>query len=306
MDRLKAMEVLAAAAAAGSLSGAGRRLNMPLATVSRIVSELEAHLKVRLLNRTTRSLALTEAGAAYVAAARNILEQVDGAERAAGGEHAAPRGELVITAPVVFGRLHVLPLVTHFLQDYSEIAVRLVLSDRSLHLLDDRIDTAFRIGPLRDSGLVGMRLGSVRRVTCASPAYLKARGEPASPTDLAAHDCVSFDAMDASARWRFSGGLVAVQGRLTVNTAEAAIDAAVAGLGITQVLSYQVEQPLEAATLRIVLAAFEAEPLPVHVLHAGQGLLPQKLRVFLDFAAPRLKARLTRLGEIAETKGPGE
>lgn len=298
MDRLKAMAVLTAAVEAGSLSAAGRRLGMPLATVSRTISELEAHLKTRLLNRTTRSLGLTESGAAYVAASRRILEQVGEAERAASGEYSQPRGELVVTAPIVFGRLHVLPVVAHFLQTFPQIDVRLMLTDRVAHLLDDRMDIAFRIGALPDSGLVATRLGSVRRVVCASPAYWMRRGTPKTPAALAEHDCISFEALDAPQRWDFPGGAVPVHTRLSVNTAEAALDAAAAGLGVTRLLSYQTEQALEAGRLAIVLKAFEGEPIPVHILQGGQGLLPLKLRTFLDFATPRLKARLVRLKEV--------
>ena len=292
------MAVLATAVETGSLSAAGRRLGMPLATVSRTISELEAHLKIRLLNRTTRSLGLTESGAAYVAASRRILEQVDEAERAAGGEYSQPRGELVVTAPIVFGRLHLLPVVTHFLQAFPQIDVRLMLTDRVMHLLDDRIDIAFRIGALPDSGLVATRLGSVRRVVCASPAYWKQHGAPKTPAELAAHDCISFEAMEAPQRWDFPGGAVTVHVRLGVNTAEAALDAAVAGLGVTRLLSYQAERALEAGQLKIALKSFETPPIPVHMLHGGQGLLPLKLRSFLDFAAPRLKMRLVRLNEV--------
>ena len=167
-----------AVAEAGSLSAAGRKLGVPLPTVSRKISDLEAHLKTRLLIRSTRKLALTEAGAAYVAAARRILDEVLEAERAAAGEHAAPRGELVITAPIVFGRLHVLPVIAEFLGQYLEIDVRLVLADRNLHLIDDHVDVAVRIGALADSAMVSTRVGAVRNVVCGSPAYFAAHGVP--------------------------------------------------------------------------------------------------------------------------------
>jgi len=305
MDRLKAMAVFTATVEAGSLSAAGRRLGMPLATVSRTISELEAHLKTRLLNRTTRSLGLTESGTAYVAASRRILEQVGEAERAAAGEFSQPRGELVITAPIMFGRLHVLPVMTHFLQSFPQIDARLMLTDRVAHLLDDHLDVAFRIGALPDSGMVATRLGSVRRVVCASPAYWKARGVPKTPAALAEHDCINFEALDMPQRWDFPDGAVTVHARLSVNTAEAALDAAIAGLGVTRLLSYQAEQAVEAGRLKIALEAFEAAPMPVHMLHGGQGQLPLKLRAFLDFAAPRLKTRLVRLGEVTRGKKSG-
>ncbi|HEY0302738.1 MAG TPA: LysR family transcriptional regulator, partial [Rhizomicrobium sp.] len=218
MDRLDAMAVLVAAADSGSLSAAARKLGMPLATVSRKVSELEAHLETRLLVRSSRRLAPTEAGAAYLAAARRILEQVDEAERAAAGEYSTPRGELAVAAPIVFGRLHVLPVVTGFLADYPLIDVRLILSDRNAPLLDEHIDIALRIGALPDSSLVAVGLGSLRRVVCGSPAYLAARGTPRIPDDLAAHDGIVFDAVGAN--WTFGGGRsVRVHARLAVNTA---------------------------------------------------------------------------------------
>ena len=184
MDRLEAMSLLVAVAEAGSLSAAGRKLGVPLPTVSRKISDLEAHLNTRLLTRSTRKLALTDSGVAYVAAAKRILDEVSEAERAASGEHAAPRGDLVITAPVVFGRLHVLPVIAEFLGRWPEINVRLVLADRNLHLIDDHIDMAVRIGALADSALVATRVGAVRRVVCGSPAYFAAHGVPKSPEDL--------------------------------------------------------------------------------------------------------------------------
>jgi len=193
MDRLEAMSLLVAVAQAGSLTAAGRKLGLPLPTVSRKISELEAHLNTRLLIRSTRRLALTDAGAAYVAAAKRILDEVSEAERAASGEHASPRGDLVITAPIVFGRLHGLPIFAEFLARWPEINVRLVLSDRNLHLIDDRIDVGVRIGALADSALVSTRVGAVRRVVCGSPAYFAAHGVPKRPEDLAALTAVIFD-----------------------------------------------------------------------------------------------------------------
>ncbi|WP_442580932.1 LysR family transcriptional regulator [Mesorhizobium sp. ASY16-5R] len=296
MDRLQAMTVLLDVVDAGSLSAAGRRLHMPLASVSRRISELEAHLKVRLLNRSTRQLSLTEAGHAYVAACRRILEQVGEAERSAAGEYSAPRGELTLTAPVVFGRLHMLPVVSDFLKTYPEIDIRLILSDRVVHLLEDHIDAALRIGRLPESSLVAMRLGTVRCVVCASPAYLALHGSPETPADLAGRDCVAFEGLFTPRNWVFAEGnseiSVAIRPRLIVNTAEAAIDAAIAGVGITRVLSYQAAGAIGDGRLAILLREFEPEPSPVSLVHAGQGPLPLKLRAFLDFAAPRLRERL--------------
>lgn len=298
MDRLEAMSLFVAAVEAGSLSAAGRRFGIPLATVSRKVSDLERHLKTRLLNRSTRQLTLTDAGHAYLAACRRILDEVGEAERSAAGEYIAPTGELIITAPIVFGRLHVLPVVTGFLAAYPDVAIRLMLADRITQLSEEHIDLAVRIGELPDSSLVATRVGSIRRVVCASPAYLAEHGTPETPKDLAAHSCITFEGLTAPAAWTFATGktelAVPIGSRLRVNTAEAAVDAAVAGAGMARVLSYQVTAAVRAGTLRAVLQAFEPQPWPVSLVHAGQGLLPVKLRAFLDFAAPRLKKRLVQ------------
>ncbi|RWH72237.1 MAG: LysR family transcriptional regulator [Mesorhizobium sp.] len=298
MDRLEAMSLFVAAVEAGSLSAAGRRFGIPLATVSRKVSDLERHLKTRLLNRSTRQLTLTDAGHAYLAACHRILDEVGEAERTAAGEYSAPTGELIITAPIVFGRLHVLPVVTGFLAAYPDVAIRLMLADRIAQLTEEHIDLAVRIGELPDSSLVATRIGSIRRVVCASPAYLAEHGMPETPKDLAAHSCVTFEGLTAPAAWTFAAGksdlTVPIRSRLRVNTAEAAIDAAIAGVGLTRVLSYQITAAVRSGTLRAVLQAFEPQPWPVSLVHAGQGLLPVKLRAFLDFAAPRLKKRLVQ------------
>ena len=298
MDRLEAMSLLVAAVEYGSLSAAGRKMGVPLPTVSRKISDLEARLNARLLVRSTRRLALTDTGAAFLAAAKRILDEVGDAERAASGDYAAPRGDLVITAPVVFGRLHVLPVVADFLRRWPEINLRLVLSDRNLHLIDDHVDMAVRIGALADSSLAATRIGSVRRVVCGSPSYFAAQGVPKRPEELSALSAVTFDLLSSSEHWIFADSKskrelrVPVRSRLSVNTAEAAIDAAAAGLGVTRVLSYQVAQAVLDGRIQIVLAEFEPEAAPVSLIHAGQELTPLKVRMLLDFAAPRLRARL--------------
>lgn len=296
MDRLEAMAVFLSAVEGGSLSAAGRKLDMPLATVSRKLSDLESHLKARLLNRSTRGLTLTDAGRDYLAACKRILEDVDEAERVAAGEFSEPRGELVITAPIVFGRLHVLPVITEFLSAYPAVDVRLVQGDRIVHLLDEHVDLAVRIGPLPDSRLTATRVGGTRRVVCASPAYLAAHGTPATPNELGGHRCITFEAMSAAETWRFPvDGVeisVPVRSRLMVNTAEAAIDAAVAGAGLTRVLCYQVEAAERDRQLQRVLRGFEPAPAPISLVYGAQRRLPLKLRAFLDFATPRLRERL--------------
>jgi DNA-binding transcriptional LysR family regulator len=297
MDRFEAMSILVAAVEAGSLSAAARRLGTPLTTVSRKVSELEAHLKTRLLNRSSRQLTLTDAGRSYVAACRRILEDVGDAERAASGEFSAPKGDLAVAAPIVFGRLHVLPVAIEFLKTYPDINIRLVLSDSVVNLVEEHLDVAVRIGELADSSLVATRTGSIRRVICGSSHYFAERGVPESPADLATHDCITFEGLMPNDRWRFTVGRsevsVPIRSRLIVNTAEAAIDAAIAGLGVTRVLSYQIANALRDGALKMALREFEPAPVPVSLVYAGGRLLPLKLRAFLDFATPRLRAMLS-------------
>jgi len=298
MDRLESMSTLVAAVEAGSLSAAARRLGMPLATVSRKVSELEVHLKTQLLIRSSRRLTLTDAGQAYIAACKRILEDIGEAERIASGEYRAPKGDLIITAPIVFGRLHVLPIATAFLKAYPDIDIRIVLADRVVNLFEEHVDLAVRIGALPDSSLVATRVGSIRRVACGSPAYFAERGMPKSPSELGTHDCITFDGLTSPDAWIFPKGKtdisVPIRSRLIVNTAEAAIDAAIAGTGITRVLSYQIADAMQAGALAVILQEFEPPPWPVNLVYAGGQLLPLKLRAFLDFAGPRLKAGLSK------------
>lgn len=294
MDRLEAMSILVAIAETGSLSAAGRRLNLPLSSVSRKISDLEAHLKTRLLTRTSRQAALTDSGRAYLVACRRILEDIAEAERAAAGEYAAPRGDLTITAPIVFGRLHMLPVVMDFLAAYPEVDIRLRLIDHRVSLVEEHIDLALRIGPLTDSALVALKLGAMRRVVVAAPSYLERRGRPEKPADLMGHECIDSTGRPTS-DWSFDAFLPP-RPRLDVNTAEATIDAAIAGAGLARVLFYQAVQAVREGKLVLVLEEFEHEPWPVSLVHAGQGLLPLKLRAFIDFAAPALRKRLAQIG----------
>ncbi|MDY0885895.1 LysR family transcriptional regulator [Dongia soli] len=307
MDRLEAMSILVASADTGSFSAAGRLLGIPLPTVSRKVADLEAHLNTQLLVRSTRKLSLTEAGVAYVAACKRILEQVDEAESQASGEYTTPRGILTMTAPIVFGRLHVVPVVNKFLANFAEVSVHLTLSDKTLNLVDEHIDLAVRVGTLPDSTLVATKVGEIRRVVCGSPAYFAAHGVPKSPDDLAGHRCVTFTALAAGMTWVFNppgGSSKSVRPfcRLKINTAESAIDAAIAGIGVTNVLSYQVARPVAEGKLKVVLQDYEPEPIPVHIVHAGQTLVPLKTRRFMEFAAPRLRKSLAV--ELAKLDAP--
>ncbi len=289
--------MMLAAVECGSLSKASRKLGLPLATVSRRVSELEGHLKADLLVRSSKGLDLTPAGRSYVAAAKAILEQLAEAERAAVGEYTEPRGELVVTAPVMFGRLHMLPVVMGFLGAFPEVSVELMLTDRVTHFLDDQVDVALRIGDLPDSSLIATRLGAVRRVVCASPAYLAGHPPLAVPQDLSQHEVVSFESVSAPIPWRFwSDGrevVVPFRSRLAVSTIDAAIDAALAGAGLVRAMSYQVAELIRAQRLTLVLEAYEPPPRPVHLIYDRQARLPLKLRAFVDFVVPRLRDRLT-------------
>jgi DNA-binding transcriptional LysR family regulator len=198
--------------------------------------------------------------------------------------------------PIVFGRRHVLPVAIEFLKSFPDIDIRIVLTDRVTNILEEHVDLAVRIGELPDSSLVARRVGSIRRVVCASPAYLAERGTPKTPGELGRHDCITFEGMTSPDAWTFTIGKsdasVAIHSRLIVNTAEAAIDAAIAGVGLTRVLSYQIANAVRDGVLDIVLQEFEPTPWPVSLVHTGHRLLPLKLRAFLDFATPRLKSRI--------------
>jgi DNA-binding transcriptional LysR family regulator len=301
LDRLEAMTILLKVVDKGSFSAASRDLGVPLATISRKVNELERHLGTRLLIRTTRNVELTDTGTTYVASARRILDEIDETERITAGEFQVPRGELILTAPVFFGRLHVLPIVTEFLAAYPEINVRLLFSDRNLHLIEDHVDMAVRIGSLPDSTMIATRVGSMRTVVCVSPKLLAGRGIPKFPEDVTGLPCVNFEYLSSPSSWPFrfkhSKGTtdVPIRPRLSVTTAEAAVWAACAGIGVTRVLHYQCADAVRVGLLRIILPSFEVAPLPVHVLHADRGAVPTKMRAFLDFATVRLRERLASL-----------
>ena len=296
MDRLDAMGVLLSVVEHGSLSAASRALHSPLPTVSRKISDLESFLGVRLFTRTSRRMLLTEAGQSYVSAAREILERVEEAERRATGEYVAPKGDLTLTAPIVFGRLHVLPVVTDFLKAFPDININLIMSDRPISLADEHIDVALRISRLSDSSLMAIRLGSTRTTVYANPDYLKRHSHPSHPDELKQHDCIAFEGVLSTRFWTFHDGArdiaVPIRTRLSVNTAEAAVDAAASGLGITRVMAYQAKRAVDAGLLVPLLEDFEREASPVHLVHLSDSLMPLKLRTFLDFATPRLRALL--------------
>jgi len=296
VDQLEAMRVFVAVADAGNLSRAARALGLPVTSVSRKLAALESHLGARLVSRTTRRMALSDAGRRYLEMCRRVVSEVDEAGRTLASAREEPRGSLSITAPVVFGRLHVLPIVLEFLRAHPGVDIRLVLADRTLEMIDEAVDVAIRIGTLPDSTLIATRVGAMPRITCASRAYLRERGTPTRPEELEAHDCITFVGIAAPDRWPYpiTRGMrsVTVRSRLSVTTAEAAIDAAEAGFGITRVLRYQADAALEAGRLVRVLQDFEPPAAPVHVLH-GDGRAPRaSVRAFAALAATRLRALL--------------
>jgi len=293
MNRLEAMTILVAAVDTGSLSAASRRLRIPLATVSRRVSELEEHLKVRLLHRGNRKLVLTDAGRSYVDSCRRIMEEIADVERAASGEYRAPQGELVITATAVMGRSLVMPIVAEFLRLFPDIRMRLLLTDRFVNLVEEHVDLAVRMGQLPDSSMIAVRVGSVRRMLCASPAYLETHGVPNEPADLASHECVTYD---RGASWEFhcngAAQTILMPSRLSVNLGEAIVAAAACGAGIAAAFSYLIEDLVKSRALVPLLEAYEPPPLPVSLVYPSQRQVPLKLRAFLDFSIPRLRQRL--------------
>lgn len=292
MDRIDTIAAFSEVAERGSFAEAARRLRRSPAAITRAVAKLELRLGVRLLNRTTRAVSITEAGARFLTGARRVLADLSEIEQAAAGQGRAPRGELRVTAPIVFGRLHVLPIVTEFLADYPEVGVRLMLFDRPVDLVEEGVDVAIRIGALADSSAIATRVGALSRIVVAAPGYLKRHGRPKHPDDLAAHSVVAFAGIDGVERWRFRGGIEApIKPRLIVNTAEAAIDAAMRGFGLTRVLSYQAVEVLADRALVRLLRPYEAPPAPVHVIYPDGRHPPPKLRSFLDALVPRLRHR---------------
>jgi DNA-binding transcriptional LysR family regulator len=292
MDRLQELAVLVAVIDHGSLAAASRRLRQSPPAVTRALAALEDRVGVRLVERTTRRLSATEAGRVFAERARALLNEYDSA--VAGLSEAPLRGMLRVTAPLQFGRRHVAPLVIGFLEAFSEMQVELVLNDRNLDLIEHGLDVALRIGPLEDSALRARRVGEVRRILIASPAYLAARGTPKKPADLAAHDTIFETTRAEPLEWRFGPQkrttVVRLSPRFLVNDAETRFVAARAGQGIARVLSYQVSEDLEAGSLVRLLSAFEPAALPVHLVALGSGHKAPKVKAFLDYATASLAA----------------
>jgi DNA-binding transcriptional LysR family regulator len=286
MDRIDAMQAFVAVADLRGFAPAARKLKLSPSAVTRLIAALEERLGARLLQRTTRSVTLTDAGARYLERARRILADVEEAEIAAEGERTRPSGRLVVSAPVGFGRLHVSPMMTAYLKRHLEVSGELRLEDRMINLVEDGIDLAVRIGHLADSSLVARQVGAMRRIMVASPGYLKAHGEPKTPGALASHQTIQFGVTSGSAEWRFAenGREIRVNyaPRLLTNSADAAIQYAEAGGGLTRVLAYQAADALKRGRLKIVLQKFELPRLPIHIVYPTSRLLSAKVRAFVD------------------------
>lgn len=286
MDRLDAMTAFVAVADLNGFAPAARRLRLSPSAVTRLVAALEERVGARLLQRTTRSVTLTEVGARYLERARRILADVEEAEHSAQADRASPSGHLVVSAPVGFGRRHVTPLISAWLKRYPDVAGELRLTDRVVNLVEDGVDCAIRIGHLPDSSLVARAVGDMRRIVVASPAYLATRGTPTTPQALTAHDTIQFGALSAAPEWRFveTGRevRVALKPRFTTNVADVAIWHAEQDGGVTRVLAYQAADALAAGRLTVVLRQFEPPPLPIHIVYPTSRLLSAKVRSFVD------------------------
>ncbi len=294
MDRFDAFGTFAAVADTGGFAAAARHLGRSPAAVTRTIAALEAELGTALFRRTTRVVALTDAGARFLASVRRILADVAESSAAATGSHATVGGSLVFTASVMFGRVHVVPVLLRFLARHPEIQARALLLDRVVDLVEEGVDVAIRIAHLGDSALRAVRVGEVRRVTCAAPAYLAEHGKPRTPADLKRHAVIAFSAGPPPREWAYPRGRraqrVRIDPRLITNSSEASISAAIAGHGITRALSYQIADDVRAGRLVVVLAEHEPQPLPIHVVHAGGAGAPARIRAFVDYVAEALRA----------------
>ena len=308
MDRIDAMKVFVVALDEGSLAGAGRKLGRSPAAVSRAIAFLEAHVGAELLHRTTRSIRLSEAGERYAAACRRVLAELDEADNVAGGERAAPRGTLTLSAPVISGEMVLRPILDAFLDAYPTVSARLMLVDRAVNLIDEGVDVALRIGELADSSMVATRIGEVRRVVVAAPRYLKQNPRIEEPGDLAKHQIITMAHLPNS--WTFpplAGSSVPrsvqVTPRLVTNSIRGAVASAAGGRGVALFFSYQVSEQVQNGELEIVLAGHEPAALPVHVITPQGRLSVPKVRAFLDFAVPRLRSHFARLAKDSGNRG---
>jgi DNA-binding transcriptional LysR family regulator len=288
LDRIEAMTAFVAVAEARGFAPAARRLRRSPSAVTRLVAGLEQRLSIRLLQRTTRSVALTDAGARYLDRARRILAALEEAEGTARAERTEPAGRFVVAAPNVFGRREVAPLVSDFLARHPKVVGELTLADRMVHLVEEGVDLAVRIGVLEDSSLVARKVGETRRVVVGSPGYLASRRRPRRPADLASHAIVQFTALSPSPEWHFHERgrelRVSLAPRFATNSADAAIAHAERGGGLAMVLGYQVMEGVKAGRLEVVLTRFEPPPLPIQLVHPGARLVSANVRAFVDLA----------------------
>ncbi|MET0343240.1 MAG: LysR family transcriptional regulator [Polyangiales bacterium] len=303
MDRFEAMQLFVSVADLASFAAAARKHGLSPARVTRSIAALEQHVGTKLLHRTTRMVRLTEAGSGYLARCKQILAELEEAEASAGAADGSLHGRVSVTAPQLFGRLHVADVLLEFLRVHPRITLRVLFADRVVDLLEQNIDVAVRIAHLPDSDLRAVRVGAVRRVVVASPAYLRAHGVPRQPSDLATHALIAFSGLGEQRAWCFAraGRLenTLPRARLVVNSGDLALAAARAGQGLCNVLSYQVEEDVRQKRLRIVLAEHEPPPVPVHVVHREGKAGAARVRAFVELAVTRLRARLDRLGELA-------
>jgi DNA-binding transcriptional LysR family regulator len=294
MDQIHLMHVFVAVGEEEGFAAASRRLGLSPAAVTRAITALEAQLGVKLPQRTTRNVRLTEAGSRYLDDTRNILASIAEANEAVAGANSAPKGHLAVTSPVLFGRSFVMPCIVRFLKQYREVQISAYFLDRIVNLMDEGIDVAVRIGNLPDSSLKALRAGQVRRVLCASPDYLAEYGTPSHPEDLLRHTVIAASGISPRIEWKFGEAtkptVVRMQPRLTVTSNDASIDAAVAGLGICRLLSYQVAEQVGRGHLRIIMSEYEEAPWPVHVLHRENKFGSSKVRNFIDMLVEHLRS----------------
>ena len=297
MDRFHLLNVFIAVVDCQGLAGAARKLHMSPPAVTRAINDLETHLGLRLLMRTTRSVRVTDAGERYVQDCRRILAEMLEADESVTGMHSSPRGRLTVTAPMLFGSLFVTPIVTEYLSRYPDVSASCLFLDRVVNLLDEGMDVAVRIGELPDSGMQATRVGQVRRVICASPDYLVRQGIPTKPDDLHAHTIISASSITPNPEWKLmdQGELrsIRLQARMITTTNDSAVNAAASGFGLTRLLSYQVAEHLRSGRLKTVLADFEPAALPIHVVHREGRQAPQRVRAFLDLTIERLRQDAT-------------
>jgi DNA-binding transcriptional LysR family regulator len=299
VDRLHLISVFVAVVDTSGFAGAARKLNISPPAVTRAINELEAHLGVRLLTRTTRIVKVTEAGARYAEDCRGVLSQLNAADESASGLHSTPRGRLTITAPVGFGAMYVTPVVTEYLARYPEVMASCWFVDRVVNMLDEGVDVGVRIGELPDSSMQAIRVGRMRLLVCATPAYLEEHGEPASPEELERHIIIAASGATSTSEWRMLSqgkpGTVKLQPRLITTTSDTAVAAALTGFGLTNVLAYKVATHLREGRLKAVLGDFEPPALPVHVLHREGRHASRKARAFIDLAVERLRPQLAAI-----------